>query len=384
MNSYVMVEITGKDVKRFIKNLYKRNIRFYSLETKNKEARATISYQDYLKIKDMKTIYKIRIINYKGFIKIKQLFSIYKIFILSLLLGIILLFILTNMIFEIEVVHDKQDIRTFVMEQLEKYGIRKYNFVKSFKENEKIVDKIITSNNNTIEWMEIERVGCKYIVRVTVRKIKEEDINNAPRDIIAKKKGMITSITATKGEIIKKVNDYVDIGDVIISGTIKNKDKIKDYVTANGRVFAEVWYRAEVEIPYKYQETTLTGNNKKVFSLRFLNKDIRLFSNYKTKEDDIIFSLSNPLLPISLSLIKEKETNIEDSIYSEEVALIKALEIAREKLKSNLGKDDVIIYEKYLKNREEDSKIIVDIFFKVNEDITSYMEIIPNIEENKE
>ena len=185
-------------------------------------------------------------------------------------------------------------------------------------------------------------------------------------------------------EVVKKINDYVNIGDVIISGTIKNKDTIKDYVRANGKVFAEVWYHAKVEIPYSYQETTLTGNKKKVFSFRFLNKDIRPFSNFKTKEDNIIFSLYNPLIPISISLIEEKETNIEDSIYSEEVALIKAQDIAREKLKSNLGKDDVIIYEKYLKNREEDSKIIVDMFFKVNEDITGYMEIIPNIEEEKE
>ena len=384
MNSYVTVEITGKDVKRFIKSLYKRNIRFYSLDVTKKEAIATISFQDYLKIKEIKTIYKVRVINYRGFIKLRQLFSIYKIFVLSLLLGIFLLYMLTNTIFEIEVVHDKQEMRTFIEEQLEEYGIKRYKFVKSFKENEKIVNEIISSNKDKIEWLELERIGCKYIARVTVRKVKEEDEVNTPRDIIAKKKGMITSITASKGEVVKKINDYVNIGDVIISGTIKNKDTIKDYVRANGKVFAEVWYHAKVEIPYSYQETTLTGKKKKVFSFRFLNKDIRPFSNFKTKEDNIIFSLYNPLIPISISLIEEKETNIEDSIYSEEVALIKAQDIAREKLKSNLGKDDVIIYEKYLKNREEDSKIIVDMFFKVNEDITGYMEIIPNIEEEKE
>ena len=170
MNSYVTVEITGKDVKHFIKSLYKSNIRFYLLDVTKKEAVATDSYQDYLKIKEIKTINKVRVINYKGLIKIKQLFSIYKIFILSLILGICFLTLLTNTIFEIQVIHDKQEVRTFIKDELDKKGIKKYGFVKKFKENEKIVNEIISSNKDKIEWLELERVGCKYIARVTLRK----------------------------------------------------------------------------------------------------------------------------------------------------------------------------------------------------------------------
>jgi len=381
MNSYVTVEITGKYVKRFVRSLYKKNIRFYSLDFKLKYVCATISYQDYLKIKELKTIYKVRIINYKGLIKYKQLFSIYKIFIFSIMLGFLLLFVLTNTIFDIDVIHDKKDVRLFIQEQLNLYGIKKFQFVKSFDENEKIASKILTSNRNKLEWLEIERVGCKYIVRVEERKLKQDDdTSNTPRDIVAKKKGMIVSITATKGEVVKKINDYVDIGDVIISGSIKNKDKVKDYVSAKGIVFAEVWYHAQVEVPYLYKEITTTGNTKNILSLKIMNHDFRFFSPFKTKKDNIILSLSNPILPFSISLIHEEETIVEDSIYSEEVAILKALEVARKRLEDTLSDNDTIIYEKHLKNREEDSKIVVDIFFKVKEDITGYMEIVPNVE----
>lgn len=384
MNSYVTIEITGKDVKRFVKSLYKRSIKFYYLDISKGKAVATVSYQDYLKIKEIKTIYKIHIINYKGLIKIKQLFSTYKVFVFSVILGLFLLYILSNMIFEVKVIHDKQDIRAFVGEKLNDLGIKRFKFVKTFEENEKIVNEILTKNRDKIEWLEIERIGCKYIIRVEERKVKQEDTSTSPRDVVAKKKGMIVSITASHGEVVKKVNDYVDIGEVIISGTIKNKDTIKDYVRADGQVFAEVWYHALVEVPYLYQEVTLTGKKNKVVSFKFLNRDIRLFSDFKTKEDKTLFNLSNPLIPISISLIEEKESHVEDSIYSEDVAILKALEIAREKLKSNLGKDDEIIYEKYLKKTEEDSKIIVDMFFKVKEDITSYLEIVPITPENQE
>lgn len=382
MNSYVTIEITGKDVKRFIRTLYKRKIRFYYLDINKRQAIATVNYQDYLKIKEIKTIYKIHIINYKGLARVKQLFSTYKVFIFSSLVGIIILYILSNTIFVVDVVHDKKEIREFIKEKLNEHGIKEFSIVKNFEENEKIVNEILVGNREKLEWMEIERVGCKYIVRVTIRKIKGEEDNNNPRDIVAKKKGMITSITASSGEVIKKINDYVDIGEVIISGTIKNKDTIKDYVRANGRVFAEVWYHAEVEIPYLYQETSLTGNKKRVISFKFLDVDTRIFSDFNTTKDNILFSLSNRLLPISLSFILEEETLVEDSIFSEETAILKAQDVAREKLKSNLGRDDEIIYEKYLKKSEEDSKIIVDMFFKVKEDITAYIEIIPEKLEN--
>ena len=53
MNSYVTIEITGKDVKRFIRTLYKRKIRFYYLDINKRQAIATVNYQDYLKIKEI-------------------------------------------------------------------------------------------------------------------------------------------------------------------------------------------------------------------------------------------------------------------------------------------------------------------------------------------
>ena len=67
-------------------------------------------------------------------------------------------------------------------------------------------------------------------------------------------------------------------------------------------------------------------------------------------------------------------------IYTKENAVSEATNIAKKRLKDKLGENIEIIYEKNLKLTEEDSKIIVVMFYKIYEDITDYQKIIKNIE----
>ena len=59
-----------------------------------------------------------------------------------------------------------------------------------------------------------------------------------------------------------------------------------------------------------------------------------------------------------------------------------AIKLAEEKLLLKLGKEDSILTKKVLKKELKNSKIIVEVFFKVKEDITSYKDIV--IDEAKE
>ncbi len=375
MNNLVTVHIAGKNVRRFIQNLYKRKVQFYHLQYGKSSVIVDVSYQDYLKLKELGTIYDIYIIRYQGKLRLKNMYHHYRIFLGSILLGIIFLIFLSQLIFKIEIVHDKKEIRDFLLEELESRGIKKFSFVKDFEKGEEIASDILQKNRDKLEWLELERIGTKYIVRVEERKQANIEEQGAPRDLIAKKKGVIVSIEATHGEVIKKVNDYVEEGDVLVTGVIKNKDVIKDYIAAEGQVFAETWYQTRVEVPFFHKEVQKTGNKQKVLSLDFLSFHKRLFHPYHTSKDTILFALRNPLLPFSITFLEEEETFVEDSLYTYDQALLKARETARTKLQESLGAKDKIIYEKNLKNYEEDSKIVVEMFFKVHEDITSYIEI---------
>lgn len=376
MNQYE-IKITGKDLKRFIKNLHNLKIELYNIYYKDNSVYIRVSLSDYKKILEIKTIYEIEVVRLYGPIYILDCLKKWRIFLIFLVIGIMVITFLSHLIFEIDIVHTKKEIRDLLSEELAKRGISKYHFVLSFDRQEKIVEEIIRENRSVVEWMEIERKGVKYIIKVEER--KEKDINNddTPRDIVAKKDGYVTNILASQGSVLVTPGTYVKKGDILITGSIKNKDTLMAKVKADGKVFAEVWYDITVSLPYHYKEESKTGNKKKVLRVNFLNKSINLFDfdKYKDKRDEVIYSIKNNLIPISLGIYEEEELIKKDYLYTKETAILEASNMARSKLLNKLGQEDEILYEKSLKIMEEDSKIIVVIFFKVKEDITSYQDI---------
>ena len=120
---------------------------------------------------------------------------------------------------------------------------------------------------------------------------------------------------------------------------------------------------------------------KKLYILQ-LNKNYIFFNKYKTYKEKNLFEFGNQILPVRLSLVKLFETVEKKILYTLDNCEEEALKIASEKLLLDLGKDDIILSKKVLKKQLKNSKIIVEVFFKVKEDITSYKEIV--IEEAKE
>jgi len=377
ITSYYDLKITGKDVKRFIHNLHKMHIEFLNIEFEKNSVIIKVSESDYKKIIDIKTIYEINIVKVYGVASLKRFIKKYFIFLIMLGLGFIFFIGLTNVIFDIEVVHNDKELRELILEELESEGIKKYNLVVAYDKKEKIKENILKKYKDKIDWLEIERQGTKYVIKVEERKQNTEIIDNKPRNVIAKKNGLIKKIISSTGEIMVKKDQYVKQGDILIGGTIHNKEEEVAKVRAKGTVYAETWYNVTVELPYHYHEETKTGNKQKILDIRWFNKSFHLFDfdKYKNSTENEIFKLKNNLLPISISIIENEEVNVTDKIYTKDNAITEASEVAKKRLKDKLGENIEILYEKNLKIMEEDSKIIVVMFYKVYEDITAYQEI---------
>ena len=371
------LKITGKDVKRFIKKLYINKIFIEEIEISNNIAYITVDKDNYKKILDIKTIYEIELIRLYGFVKLIDLLSRFKVLIICLCIGFIYYIFLSNIIFKVDVIHSKKDIRDLIYKELKYYGIEKYSFIKSYDKKELIENKILNKHKDKIEWIEIERVGVRYVVKVEERIIKNKTKNKSPRNIIAKKDGIIYKIDAYKGEVIKKVGDYVKKGDVIISGLIMKKDEIKNEVAADGIVYAEVWYKTNVSIPYYYNEVNYLGNNRKALKFKILGNiyNIYPFKKYKSSKNKNIFSITNNLLPIELNFVNEEETNEIEKIYSVEEAISEAKKESFNKMKSKLNNDEKIILEKVLEVHEYENYVNVILFYKVYENISLEKEI---------
>ena len=382
MNNRVKIRITGKNPNYFLKELIRRKINIYNIEKDNKSIYIIINYDDYKDILEIKTTYKIKVINRYGLNK--YLFNIkkYNYIIILFILGILLNIFLSNIILKVEVIHPNKNIRNLVLRDLNKLGIKKYNFKISYKEKETIKDKILGMEKDNIEWLEIEEQGTKYIVKVEERKKNKKEESCPARHIVSKKNAMITKIEAISGEVVKKKNDYISKGDVVISGLIHNKETIVTKRCSEGKIYGEVWYTVKVIIPKEIKKEKLLNKYDYGLKLKLLKKEIILFNKQRTYKETAYNIIDNKVIPINISLSKFQEKKEYTEVITKDNASKKAISLATKKISKRLNNDERIISKKVLKKNEFNSKIEIEVFFKVEENITDYQSVEEqNIEE---
>ena len=374
MNNKLKLRITGKTKKHLLNEMIKNRINIYNLEEEDNKYELIIDKKDYDNLLNIKTTNKIKIIDRIGLNKYINILKNNYVFLLFIILGILLNILLSNLVLDIEVIHSNKEIKKIINEDLKEFGIKKYKFKKSYEEKEKIKDEILDKEKDKIEWLEIEEKGTKYIIKVEERKIKTSD-NCLPRHIISNKKAIITKITSESGEIVKKINDYVIPGDILISGIIYNKETAVDKKCAIGKVYGETWYKVKVLLDTKYVEYKETSNYKKGLRIIFFNYEydfFNKFSNYKINEYNIIES---KIIPLKISFASYQE--VEEQKKKNTISNVdkKALTIAEDRIKKVLSNDEVVLSKKVLKKSIKNSKIEVEIFISTEENITAYQDI---------
>ena len=308
-----------------------------------------------------------------GIKEIKKKVKIKKFFLSGIILSLIILYFLSNIILEVKIIHTDSGVRKTLTEELEKYGLKKYKYRKTYKEITNIKDSILTKYKDTIEWLEIKRVGTLYEVKVVERKL---DQNKKPKEgnIVASKNAVLKKIIASKGTIVKNINDYVVSGEVVISEEIKLNEELKGITNPEGTIYGEVWYNITVDYPYYFLEETLTNNSKNVLTFSFLNRNKSLlnfkpYKYYKKETNKLIF---NKYLPIYLSLDKQKEILKYETFCMEEECISLGVKVGLDKLKSGLDEDEYIINHKVLETKAYEDKLVINIFVTVYENITEY------------
>lgn len=375
---YVIVRTKVRNKDKLLVKLYKNNISVYDSFLQGEYLYLKINHNDLKKLQEKIVTTKFYYVSDSGIYHLKNVLTPLKI--ISILLFIFLVNIFSQIIVCVDVIHSNKEIREIVSSTLEDYGVKSGRFRKSYEELESIKSDIINMYKDRIEWLEIERVGMKYIVR-----IEERIINNISNDskychIVAKKSGIITNIRSTKGEVLVKKGDYVNEGDRLISGEIKLNEEIKNNVCAEGDVLAEVWYTTKVSLPIHYQETKRTGKKRYNLMVKTDKNKYKIFNsrldNYETEETKL-FTLFN----LTFYKLEEYETLVENKKYNLDDGMNQALKLADEKINLKLKGNEKIHLRKVLKKSINDSTIDIELFYAVIESIAKYEEYSIAIEE---
>lgn len=381
---FILIKIKNETYESVVKSLINKSIYYKDLELKDNEITLKINKKDY---KYLSHKFKsVTIEKYYGINRILSFIKKHYILIISFIITYIILLILSNVIFNIEIISNNTELKRVITLYLEDYDIKKYKFMKSNKKLNEIKKKILDENKTTLEWIEIERLGTSYIINLTERVINEIPKEDTLTDIVAKKDALITYIVTKQGTKLKEVNEIVKKDEVIITGNIIKNEEIIDSVKAKGEVYGEVWYTVSTTVPYNHTEYISTGEKINHIYIDLFGKKITLMGKYDTKT-----SLNETSVLIDKPYLFFKVMKEEKTLYryvhknlSEDEAYNEAVKRSDKSITDKLNKDEYIIDKKVLKINKYSSKIELEIFYKVYENIASEKEItIPEPKEGE-
>lgn len=234
---YVDIKISGFFVERFINLCFSKSIFLWKVNRiSSTDIKLRISKRDFKKIKKIckASKCKIKILSKNGLPFLLHKYKKRKIFAIALVVVAILILYLTRFVWNIEIQCDQDIDKNNIIKILNRNGIEEGKSISNINTEKAIND--ICMNGKNISWCGIKIKGTNVIVNLEKENLQEEIIDNdIPCDIIAKKNGIITKITARNGTINVKEGDLVKEGDILINGIIEGKYTETRRVSANRR-----------------------------------------------------------------------------------------------------------------------------------------------------
>ena len=382
MINYFWIEIKGKNVNRLLTKIFKLKINISSIKYEKNRVLLKVSYEDYKKIKQVKTTYQINIIKTCGKKKLLEDLTKYKVSITTFVISVFFVIFLSNFILFINIETDNTKMRNLIRDELKNNNLTIFSLKKDYNNLQEITSNIKNNNLDKIEWIELDQkvvsLNAKVIERVTNQKTNETGY----KDIVAEKNGYIRAIYSRQGQVLKNIDDYVKKGEVIISGNIFRNDKPVAKVKASGKVYAEVWYIVKINKSLNYNKIKDEGKGYLKLTLNVNNHEITFLKIPKkviVEDKNILFDNNQ----FKIYSKKEKTYKVEKSKYTER-EITKILETrAKNEIIKGLEKDEYIILQKTLKKYNNNGKMYIEVFFKTYEDI-SLEKNIQKIETEKE
>lgn len=380
MNKVLWVKCKCDDYYKFINKIKYINIKI--LEIKYEQGYVYLKIEDkYLeKLNKYLVSYKFSVVKETGVYDILNKIKRNYIFCICLLIGVILFFIMSNLVVKINIIHENSEIREIIADELDEYGIKVLSFKKSYKELDKIRQEILDKYPEKLDWMEFDVDGMIINVRIEERIITDTNKDDKVCNLVAAKSGIINDIKVEQGEVLVNINDYVNEGDILVTGVINYNEEMKRTTCASGEIYATTWYTVDVKIPFEYSEYVETG--KKKYNIVWENNQNKhqilreRFDSYNSYLKNIL-----KIFDFNLYVETEMETEKITKTYTEVEALEVGINKAIENVLIKLGEKDEIIDKKVLKKVVNNSTMDIEVFVIVKELISTEEEITVDTEE---
>ncbi|WAA11497.1 sporulation protein YqfD [Fervidibacillus halotolerans] len=381
---YVTVQLIGDGIERFVNRLIKDQVPLWNMKREDEHSitfQMSIQHIPFLKKAVRHHRLKIRFIEKKGLPFLYQKAKSYSGFFLSIFLAILLILLLSNMIWKIEIRGASPELQYKILKQLQGMGIRKGQLL-LFVDDPQTIQRKITELNDEITWIGVKLKGTTYYFQVVEKERPEERELASPQHLIAKKEAVIVDYFIEKGQPVIKRNEYVKRGQILVSGVIGTEEN-KQSIAAEGKVWGKTWYKADVSVKLQSEWKVFTGERKTKKYLEFFHFKLPIwgvqpshFDQSEIEQTKATIKFLKWTLPISFISETIYEVETVTKTYSYEEAKRLALQKARADLYHQLDEEITIESEKTLHEMKDNGTLKISILFEVIENIAKAQAII--------
>ncbi|TCZ75584.1 sporulation protein YqfD [Paenibacillus albiflavus] len=295
-----------------------------------------------------------------------------KIFLGGVIAFAISLYLLSSLVWQINISGNAKITNTQIMDAANKVGLYRLQWKMKLDEPSELARQLRNELPDAA-WIGVEIKGTHVNIQVVEARKPDPKALVGPRNLVASKNALVSEIYAQKGKPLVRANKYVRKGDILISGYIGDETNSK-LVAAEGKVKGLVWYTSTIETPLKKYYKELTGETKTRGYLVLGSKAIKLsgygkipFEQYETSQSRQTLQLGKFILPVGWITERLMDMNItEHSIDLKEAREIGLAE-ARAKLLAQAGPESRIVSEKILHEKTDNGKVYMEVHFEVEE-----------------
>lgn len=349
IKGYAAIRLNDENSEKIMNLLRKNRINMWDVEKIENGIKFKISYDDYKKYSDLIAKTKMESVKTRGFALKLSKMKLRKGFIAGLFILIVCFYLLTALIWNVEVIGTNQTTANKVIDILEKNEINIP--VSQGSLDIKNIETLLYKSFDNFKFVEVYVEGSNLIIFVKEKtKEKAEIKNHEPTSIVSRKNAIINKVIAKSGQPVVKEGNVVYEGQTLVMGIVKNKNSDEFVmVPSEGTIYGKTYYNFELKEEKLKDVDVSTNNSKSVYYLKINGKSIKIigdkdpYKNYNYKEGliDIPF------------ISKMTDINIVKGVYYEEI--VKAIEIDENTAKNKMK---VSMYDDLLKMCNKDSKIL--------------------------
>lgn len=385
IKGFVSVSVRGFFIERFLNICMHRDIYLWDVKHRGQhQVHVKMSIDGFRNLRPIarKTHTKVHILEKHGAPFLLYRHKKRKAFLIGAAAAVVLLAYLTSFVWVIEVTGNSTVETARIIEALEKNGLKEGKLRRG-------IDVMALQNQMMLEidelsWIWVDVKGTKATVEVKEKKPIPDIVDkDTPCNLVAAKRGLVTSVVATYGEKMVKVGDIVEAGDLLVSGVTGSRYAGVRYLHSAGSIKARTYYEKEGEFPCEKVNLSRTGKKISKNTLHLFNFKVQLYTKeqppyayYETESAVHRMKLGgNNFLPFSVTTDTHYEQlREEEPLTPEQAAEIGTAALAAD-IESTFGADTTVVTKDSTFVPLENGNVQVTVSYECIEEIGRTVQI---------